>query len=126
MNKFCDINKSINVGFYSSIVLMILTYIILPQIKNLDYTKLLFLFVVFFVISTSMDYFNYCYTECKSISSSLKYGLFTVSLIYLFITLFFKPSYVNIVINNNEIVSIILNILFLTGLHYYLCDIRNN
>ena len=126
MNKFCDINKSINVGFYSSIVLMILTYIILPQIKNLDYTKLLFLFVVFFVISTSMDYFNYCYTECKSISSSLKYGLFTVSLIYLFITLFFKPSDVNIVINNNEIVSIILNILFLTGLHYYLCDIRNN
>jgi hypothetical protein len=125
MNKFCDLNKSINVGFYSSIILMILTYIILPQIKQLDYTKLLFLFVVFFVISTSMDYFNYCYTECKSVTSSLKYGLFTVSLIYLFLTLFLKPLDNKIFMNNNEIVSIGLNILFLTGLHYYLCDIRN-
>ena len=88
MSKFCDINKSITVGFYSSIILMIRTYIILPQLKSLDYTKLLFLFVVFFVISTSMDYFNYCYSECKSIKSSLKYGVFAVSLIYVFITLF--------------------------------------
>ena len=106
MNKFCDINKSITVGFYSSIILMIMTYIIVPQLKSLDYTKLLFLFVVFFVISTSMDYFNYCYTECKSVTSSLKYGLFTVSLIYLFITLFLKPLDNTILMNNNEIVSI--------------------
>jgi len=126
MNKFCDINKSITVGFYSSIILMIMTYIILPQLKSLDYTKLLFLFVVFFVISTSMDYFNYCYTECKSIKSSMKYGVFAVSLIYVFITLFLSKSINNIEIDNKLITSVVLNIIFLSGLHYYLCDIRNN
>jgi hypothetical protein len=125
MNKFCDINKSITVGFYSSIILMIMTYIILPQLKSLDYTKLLFLFVVFFVISTSMDYFNYCYTECKSVKSSLKYGIFAVSLIYVFITLFLSKSTNNMEIDNKLITSVLLNIIFLSGLHYYLCDIRN-
>lgn len=126
MNKFCDINKSITVGFYSSIILMIMTYIILPQIKSLEYTKLLFLFVVFFVISTSMDYFNYCYTECKSLKSSLKYGVFAVLLISLFISLFLSKSNNNIENNNKLISSVVLNIILLTGLHYYLCDIRNN
>jgi len=125
MNKFCDINKSITVGFYSSIILMIMTYIILPQIKSLEYTKLLFLFVVFFVISTSMDYFNYCYTECKSLKSSLKYGVFVVLLINLFITLFLSKSINNIQIDNKLIITIGLNIILLSGLHYYLCDIRN-
>lgn len=116
----CDLNKSVNVGFFSSIILMLITYIILPQIKILDYTKLLFIFVVFFVISTSMDYFNYCYTKCKSVSSSVRYGLFTVALIYLFMTLFLGKTEMHKV----EIISIGLNVGLLTALHYYLCDSR--
>jgi len=116
----CDINKSVNVGFFSALILMLITYIILPQIKVLDLTKLLFLFVVFFVISTSMDYFNYCYTKCKSVGSSIKFSLFTVALIYLFITLFLDKKE----LHDGEVVSIGLNIALLTALHYYLCDTR--
>jgi hypothetical protein len=67
-----------------------------------------------------MDYFNYCYTKCKSISSSVKYGIFTVALIYLFITLFLRKDK----IYGGEILSIGLNIGLLTGLHYFLCDSR--
>ncbi len=116
----CDMNKSVNVGFFSTLVLILITYIILPQIKTLDLTKLLFLFVVFFVISTSMDYFNYCYTKCKSISSSIKFSLFTVALIYLFITLFLGKNQ----LGEGEVVSIGLNVGLLTAIHYYLCDTR--
>ena len=116
----CDMNKSVNVGFFSALILMLITYIILPQIKTLNLTKLLFLFVVFFVISTSMDYFNYCYTKCKSLGSSVKFGLFTVALIYLFMTLFLGKKE----LHEGEIVSIGLNVALLTALHYYLCDTR--
>ena len=116
----CNINKSISIGFFSALILMLIVYIILPQIQTLDLTKILFLFVVFFVIATSLDYFNYCYTRCKSIGSSIKYSLFTVALIYLFITLFLDKKK----LGDNETISIGLNIALLTALHYYLCDTR--
>jgi ABC-type iron transport system FetAB permease component len=116
----CNINRSINVGFISAIVLALVSYLFLPYVKNLDNTKLLFLFVVFFVIATSMDYFNYCYTKCYDIKSSIKYGIFTVALIYLFYSLF-----VGVKLDKNYLIPIGGNIIFLTVLHYFLCNIRD-
>lgn len=115
----CDINRSINVGFLSALVLSLLSYFFIQNVKELDRTKLLFLFVVIFVIATSMDYFNYCYTECNNIKSSITYGVFTVALIYLFFSLF-----IGIKMDKNYLLPIGGNIIFLTILHYYLCDIR--
>ena len=86
----CDLNLSINVGFISAIVLGILSYYFINNVKELDKTKVLFLFVVIFVIATSMDYFNYCYTKCDDVKSSIKYSVFTIALIYLFYSLFLE------------------------------------
>lgn len=116
----CNINRSINVGFISSIVLALISYFFLPYVKKLDTTKLLFLFVVFFVIATSMDYFNYCYTKCNDIKSSISYGVFTVALIYLFYSLF-----IGVKLDQNYLIPIGGNIIFLTILHYFLCNIRD-
>ncbi len=117
----CNLERSINVGFLSSVIISTLTYFNVPGVSQLNNTKILFLFVVFFVISTSMDHFNYCFTKCKNIQSSLTYGIFTVSLMYLFFYLFVGT----IDINNQVLMSIGGNIIFLTLLHYFLCDIRN-
>jgi len=113
-------NRSINVGFLSSIVIFALGYYLIPELQVLDMTKLLFLFVVFFVIATSMDYFNYCYTTCANIQSSITYGVFTMAMIYLFFSLFVGK----VLLNKQNIISILVNIGLLTGLHYLLCDIR--
>ena len=47
---------------------------------------------VLLVISVSMDVFDQCYTVCNSWTSSLKYGVFTVALIYLFFNLFISGT----------------------------------
>jgi len=117
----CNINRSINVGFLSSIVISLLSYFYIKSLKQLDITKKLFLFVVFFVIATSMDYFNYCFTKCNNIKSSITYSVFTVGLIYLFYTLFIGK----LTLDRSELITIGMNIVFLTGLHYFLCNIRN-
>ena len=117
----CDLNRSINVGFLTSIVISTISYFYIPNVKSLDSTKLLFLFVVFFVIGTSMDYFNYCKTKCADPKSSLTYGVFTVALIYLFYGLFIK----NLEINKEFGIAFGGNVIFLSILHYFLCDIRN-
>jgi drug/metabolite transporter (DMT)-like permease len=116
----CNINRSINVGLMSSVVISLLSYIFVKDIKRLDTTKLLFLFVVFFVIATSMDYFNYCYTKCDDVKSSVTYGVFTVALIYLFFGLFVEK----LQIGGQFLFIAGGNVLLLTILHYYLCNSR--
>jgi drug/metabolite transporter (DMT)-like permease len=116
----CNINRSINVGFLSSIFISLLSYFFLKDIKQLDSTKLLFLFVVFFVIATSMDYFNYCYTKCNSVKSSVTYGVFTVALIYLFFGLFVEK----LQMTGSFLFVAGGNVLLLAILHYYLCFSR--
>jgi drug/metabolite transporter (DMT)-like permease len=116
----CNINRSINVGFLSSIFISLLSYFFLKDIKQLDSTKLLFLFVVFFVIATSMDYFNYCYTKCNSVKSSVTYGVFTVALIYLFFGLFVEK----LQMTGSFLFVAGGNVLLLAILHYYLCNSR--
>lgn len=117
----CNLNRSISVGFITSIIISIISYFNIQGIKNLDTTKLLFLFVVFFVIATSMDYFNYCKTKCKNIGSSITYGVFTVSLIYVFYALFVRDLH----LNERFAVTFTGNVVFLSILHYFLCDVRN-
>lgn len=117
----CNLDRSISVGLMSSILISIISYFNIKGIKNLDTTKILFLFVVFFVIATTMDYFNYCNTICKNIGSSLTYGVFTVSLTYIFYQLFVKDLY----LNEKFVMTYISNIVFISTLHYFLCDIRN-
>jgi hypothetical protein len=116
----CNINRSVNVGFLSTIFISLLGYFFVKDIKRLDSTKLLFLFVVFFVIATSMDYFNYCYTKCNDVKSSVTYGVFTVALIYLFFGLFVEKLQVS-----GQFLFIAGgNVLLLSILHYYLCNSR--
>lgn len=117
----CDINRSIKVGLISSLVIFILAYIFADTLKKLDGTKLLFIFVIFFVIATSMDYFNYCYTKCDSVQSSITYGLFTVALVYFFYNFFVE----RLEINTPLIFVVTSNIIVLTLLHYFLCNVRN-
>jgi len=117
----CDINRSIKIGLLSSLVIFILAYIFADTLKKLDGTKLLFVFVIFFVIATSMDYFNYCYTKCDSVSSSITYGLFTVALVYFFYSLFVE----RLEINTSLVFIVSTNVVILTLLHYFLCNVRN-
>jgi hypothetical protein len=117
---YCNINRSINVGFLSTIFISLISYFFMKDIKRLDTTKLLFLFVVFFVIATSMDYFNYCYTKCNDVKSSVTYGIFTVALIYLFFGLFVEKMKMN----GPFLFVAGGNVLLLTILHYYLCGSR--
>lgn len=117
----CDIQRSIKVGLISSLVIFILAYIFIDVLKKLNETKLLFIFVIFFVIATSMDYFNYCYTKCDSIQSSITYSLFTVALIYFFYNLFVE----RLEINTPFVFIVTSNIVVLTLLHYFLCNVRN-
>jgi CDP-diglyceride synthetase len=116
----CDINRSIHVGFMSTLLLTLMSYLLMPIVRNLDNIKLLFLFVVMFVIATTIDYFNYCYTKCNSIESSVKYGIFTVSLIYIYFAVFIDRTF-----TKETFVVYGLNVLFLTFLHQLTCDYRN-
>ncbi len=118
----CDLRRSIHVGLLSSIVLSLISYLILPHLKKLDKTKLLFLFVVFFVIATSMDYFNYCFTKCKNVKSSITYGVFTVGLIYVFFTLFVGK----LESSSAYLYPVVFNVAILSGIHYFLCDSKYN
>jgi uncharacterized membrane protein len=67
-----------------------------------------------------MDYFNYCYTKCNDVKSSVTYGVFTVALIYLFFGLFVEKLQVS-----GQFLFIAGgNVLLLSILHYYLCNSR--
>ncbi len=117
---YCNINHSINVGFLSTIFICLLGYFFVNEMRQLDSTKLLFLFVVFFVIATSMNYFNYCYTKCNDVKSSVTYGIFTVALINLFFGLFVEK----VELSGSYLFIAGSNVLLLSGLHYYLCNSR--
>lgn len=117
----CDINRSINIGFISTVLLTLMSYLLMPVVRNLDNTKLLLLFVVMFVICTSIDFFNYCYTKCDSVNSSVKYALFTSALIYLFAILFID----NMHFTQETLIVAGINIILLTCLHYWTCNYRN-
>ena len=117
----CDFNRSINIGLISTVLLVLMSYLLMPTVRNLDNIKLLFLFVVIFVISTTIDYFNYCYTKCNSVESSVKYSAFTMVLIYLF----FMTYIDDMVINKDTVIVSGINLLLLTLLHYWTCDYRN-
>ena len=123
----CKINRSINVGLLTTIVMsvIIILWIGIDNIKNSSITisQVFLLVTVLFVISTSMDYFNQCYTVCDNMKSSLVYGVFVVALIYLFYSLFITPIRLNI----NNGITILINILLLSMLHNVTCqmDRRN-
>ncbi len=117
----CNLNRSINVGFLTSVIISTLSYFCISSVKSLNSTKLLFLFVVFFVIATSMDYFNYCKTICGNVTSSITYGVFTVTLMYAFYGLFVK----DLRITKELGIALGGNIVLLSVLHYYLCNVRS-
>jgi hypothetical protein len=119
----CNINRSINVGLLTTVVMSVIMilWIGIDNIKNSSITipQVVLLVAVLFVISTSMDYFNQCYTVCDNMKSSIIYGIFVVSLIYLFYSLFITP----IKLNMNNGVIILVNVLLLGLLHNVTCRI---
>ena len=120
---FCNINRSINVGLLTTVVMavIIILWVGIENIKNSSITipQVVLLVAVLFVISTSMDYFNQCYTVCDNMKSSLVYGVFVVALIYLFYSLFITP----IKLNMNNAIIIMVNVLLLSLLHNVTCKI---
>jgi len=121
----CDINRSISVGILTTIVMsvVLILWIGYDNIKNSPITssQILLLVAVLFVISTSMDYFNQCYTTCDDTKSSILYGVFTVSLIYVFYSLFIRK----IDFNNNNVGLFIINALILALLHNVTCKMSH-
>ncbi len=119
----CNINRSINVGLLTTVVMSVIMvlWIGIDNIKKSSITipHVVLLVTVLFVISTSMDYFNQCYTVCDNIKSSLIYGVFVVCLIYLFYSLFITPIKLNM---HNGIV-VLVNALLLGLLHNVTCRI---
>ncbi len=119
----CNINRSINVGLLTTVVMSIIMilWIGIENIKNSSITipQVVLLVAVLFVISTSMDYFNQCYTVCDNMKSSLVYGLFVVAIIYLFYSLFIIP----IKLNMSNGIIVLVNVLLLSVLHNVTCRI---
>ena len=87
--------------------------------NNINASTILLIVAVLFVISTSMDYFNQCYTICNDFKSSLTYGTFTVAIIYAFYSLFIKL----IPINWENITLFIINVFIISLLHNVTCKI---
>ena len=120
---FCNINRSINVGLLTTVVMsvIIILWIGMDNIKNssISIPQVVLLVGVLFIISTSMDYFNQCYTVCDNMKSSITYGIFVVALIYLFYSLFMTP----IKLNMNNGIIIMVNVLLLSLLHNITCQI---
>lgn len=121
----CDINSSINMGILTTIVMAVILvlWIGYDRIKysNINSSQIFLLVSILFVISTSMDYFNKCYTICDNFKSSLIYGSFTVSIIYAFYSLFIQ----RIELNYNNSSLFVLNILIISLLHNVTCKISH-
>ena len=88
----CDKSRSIAIGFMTALVmgLVLLLWFGLDVIRqtSIKRSDILLLFVLLWVIGTSMDYFDQCYTVCSNLKSSIKYGVFVVTLIYLLFVVF--------------------------------------
>jgi hypothetical protein len=119
----CDINRSISIGILTTVVMavIILFWIGIENIKNsnVNIVNIIFFVCVLFVISTSMDYFNQCYTTCDDIKSSVLYSLFAVTMIYLFYSLFVNPFQ----LTANNMVMYGSNVVLIGLLHYFTCQI---
>jgi hypothetical protein len=121
----CDKSRSIAVGFMTALVmgLVILLWFGLDVIRqtSIQRSDILLLFVLLWVIGASMDYFDQCYTVCSSLKSSIKYGVFVVTLIYLLFVIFVD----SIQISMKNIISYLLNIVIITGLHSISCEMTH-
>ena len=117
----CNINRSITVGILTTLVMTLIIFIWLgpSNMKRMNMTvgNLLLLMAVLLVISVSMDVFDQCYTVCNSWTSSLKYGVFTVALIYLFFNLFISA----IPITQKTVLLFVINVILLGLLHSLGC-----
>jgi hypothetical protein len=119
----CDINRSISIGILTSVVMavIILFWIGIDNIKksNINIVNIIFFVCVLFVICTSMDYFNQCYTSCDNIKSSIIYSLFAVTMIYLFYSLYVNQIQLNV----NNMLMYGSNVVLIGLLHYFTCQI---
>jgi hypothetical protein len=121
----CDINRSISVGLLTTVVMsvIIVLWVGYNNIKNsnINASQILLLVALLFVIGTSMDYFNQCYTTCDDTKSSLLYGVFTVAIIYAFYSLFIRK----IEFNGNNVGLFALNVLIIALLHNVTCSMSH-
>jgi cellobiose-specific phosphotransferase system component IIC len=121
----CDLNRSITVGMLTTVVMavILILWIGYDNVRNSTVTasQILLLVAILFVISTSMDYFNQCYTVCDNVASSLTYGLFTVAIIYAFYSLFIH----RINFNTGNIGLFLLNVLIISLLHNVTCKMAH-
>lgn len=121
----CDINRSITVGMLTTVVMavILLLWIGYDRIRNsnINASQVFLLVTLLFVIGTSMDYFNQCYTVCNDTKSSLTYGAFTVTIIYAFYSLFIR----RIEVNENNIGLFVLNVLIISLLHNVTCKMSH-
>jgi hypothetical protein len=117
----CNVKRSVNIGVMTTIVMSIIMFLWIghENIKrmNISFEHVLLFVAVLFVISTSMDRFNSCFTVCNKFSSSLTYGLFTATLIYAVVALFVQ----NIPLTNNNILMFLANIVVLACIHSLFC-----
>jgi hypothetical protein len=117
----CNLNRSMSIGFVTMLIMGIIILIWLNlQDSTITYTgsNILLFAAVLFIIGTSMDYFNQCYTTCRNAGSSITFGIFTIALIYLFFSIFISQ----IEINSNFIIAFIINVLIISGIHYITCE----
>jgi len=121
----CDKSRSIAVGFITALVmgLILLLWFGLNIIKQTMISRMdiLLMFILLWVIGTSMDYFDQCYTLCSNIKSSIKYGVFVVTLIYLLFVVFVDT----IDITMKNAVAYLFNVIIITGLHYATCEVSH-
>ena len=121
----CDINRSITVGMLTTVVMSVILvlWIGYDRIRNsnINASHIFLLVALLFVIGTSMDYFNQCYTVCDDVKSSLSYGVFTVAIIYAFYSLFIR----RIEANGNNLGLFVLNVLIISLLHNVTCKLSH-
>jgi hypothetical protein len=118
----CDINRSISIGILTTVVMsvILILWVGYDNIKNsnINASQILLLVALLFVIGTSMDYFNQCYTTCNNSKTSLAYGLFTVSMIYIFYSLFIK----RVELTGGNLGLFVINVLIISLLHNVTCS----
>lgn len=121
----CDKSRSIAVGFMTALVmgLILLLWFGLDVIRqtSIKRSDILLLFVLLWVIGASMDYFNQCYTVCSSLKSSIKYGVFVVTLIYLIFVIFVG----SIELSMKNLFVYLTNVVIITALHTITCVITH-
>ena len=125
----CDKSRSIAVGFMTALImgLILLLWFGLDVIRQttIKRSDILLLFVLLWFIGTSMDYFDQCYTVCSNLKSSIKYGVFVVTLIYLLFVIFVDSVEISMLFEMKNLIVYLLNIVIITGLHHISCDITH-